>query len=145
MYWTYLKTLTFLLTLAAIFGVGYVAYRYYVAAAMEAGTYRADNVPATRCIFQVSNFDVSYTGVAYFVGVMERIDIEFHDSTGTHVRHAIDDGYTAYAWKDSETIAEEVAPDKLDFPNPHGVQLDKSCEPIWRLPSKIFDVPGISS
>lgn len=145
MYWTYLKTFTFILVLAVIFGGGYVAYRYYVAAAMEAGTYREDKVPATRCMFQVSNFDMSYAGVAYFVGQMERIDIEIHDSTGTYVRHAIDDGYTAYVWKDSEATAEEIAPDKLDFPNPWGVTFDGNCEPMWRVPPTIFDVPGVSS
>lgn len=144
MYWTYLKAFTFLLTLALIFGGGYVAYRYYVAAAMESSTYREEKVPATRCVFQVSNFDISYTGVAYFIGKTARVDIEVHDNTGTRVRHTISDGYTNYTWKDSESTAEEVAPDKLDFPNPRGIQFDKSCEPMWWVPSTIFDIPGVS-
>lgn len=127
-----------------ILGGVYVAYRYYVAAAIEASTYQEEKVPATRCVFQVSNFDVSYTGVAYFVGDRDRIDIEIYNSTGRHVQHMISDGYTNYTWKDSETTVEEVAPDKLDFPNPRGVQFDKRCQPMWRVPSAIFDVPGMS-
>ncbi len=129
---------------AVILGGGYVGYRYYVAAAIEASTYREEKIPATRCVFQVSNFDVSYTGVAYFVGKRDRIDIEIYDSTGRHVQHMISDGYKNYTWKDSETTAEEVASDKLDFPNPRGVQFDKRCQPMWRVPPTIFDVPGVS-
>lgn len=144
MYWTYLKTIAFVLILGAFFGGGYLVYRSYTSTSSGVANYLSHGTPlaATTCPFKGSSFEGAVDGALFIDGVKLRADWNMAIRGIVRKAHAVSlDGKTFYTWNDQSDVAytttvEEFLRDFIFL----GLT-DGTCQPWWSPDASMFVVP----
>jgi hypothetical protein len=143
MYWSYLKTVTFITILSVIFGGGYLFYRTSQATQFLTLDLGRDfhSSAATVCSASLAGFDGSIAGNIYFYKGMARFTlVNRSGSDSVYVQSILDEQKIVHKWQEGLDYG-LVGP--LDAFSADGIRTYKrvNCAPWWSPNASIFQVP----
>ncbi|OGG53197.1 hypothetical protein A3H16_03130 [Candidatus Kaiserbacteria bacterium RIFCSPLOWO2_12_FULL_53_8] len=164
MYWTYLKTLTFLLALIVIFGGGYLYYRYDQSrhaagkASLTGLAYKndgkartpreelatADGFAPIKCHLSAGGFHDSLSGDLYYADKSMFIHLQYAQRPDARV---VVNAQGAYVWIDGQDDVHFLGPDDPAYSASSGIESplyiigNGDCEPWWFPDRTLFEIP----
>ncbi|MEK7156683.1 MAG: hypothetical protein AAB790_02655 [Patescibacteria group bacterium] len=143
MNWTYLKTFTLLLTLALIFGGGYIVYRYASADQQLLSWWNGGDALPVVCTLAEYRIDSSITMTMYLKGRLMRSDWEQYEPEFHNRFHSVRLGAEIFTWGDGKDIGVKVTFTEFTHEGPmtKADMEGADCRPWWNSDDSIFDVP----
>lgn len=148
MYWSYLKTISFVLILVIIFGGGYLWFRNSDARALAAAyrngytNFHPAKYKAAVCTGFEGGFEGAAVGKTYFYQGMERTDYTYFQSNIRHgVHYFVDKAGERFQWNDGSDVGGR-APATSDAWKAGGVTSSSlNCVPWWSPDPSMFTLP----